>query len=84
MMGRVSDEDKEGFINLNVRVHRDDIYDACVGEDEDLEVKHKKYPISRALFKRIAQQMRDHTLGLGGDLWSDACREAYELEIGGN
>ena len=83
-MGKVSDEDKDGFINLNVRVHRDDILDALgFDSDDEPDGQQGKPPeISRELFKRICQTMADNEPFSGGDMFSDSCREAYEAEVG--
>lgn len=78
-MTQVSDEDKEGFINLNVRVHRDDILDAIGERDEDApDLSSDETQISKERFKRICQKMADNEPFSGGDIFSDACREAYE------
>ena len=81
----VSDEDKDGFINLNVRVHRDDIFDV-IGDDFAYKatVQQKKRRISKELFKRIAQRMADNEPFSGGDMFSDSCLEAYDAETKGD
>jgi len=77
-MAQVSDEDKDGFINLNVRVHRSDLIDAAIGQDESEESDTKlKKRISVKKFKEIAQVMANNEPFSGGDVWSDACRDAY-------
>lgn len=73
-MAQVSDEDKEGFINLNMRVHRDDILDALDEDEDDSLIPH----LTKKEFKRICQKMADNEPFSGGDIFSDACREAYE------
>jgi hypothetical protein len=73
-MPTVSDEDKEGFINLNVRVHRDDILDALDEDADDSLIPH----LSKKEFKRICQKMADKEPFSGGDIFNEACRDAYE------
>ena len=77
-MGKVSNEDKDGFINLNVRVHRDDIIEAvCAGFEEDTEDNEAfAKTLTKKRFKEIAQEMADNEPFNGGDDFSDAITNA--------
>jgi len=79
-MGNVSDEDKEGFINLNVRVHRDDIIEAvCAGfEEDDDDTKEFARWLTKKRFKEIAQIMANHAPFCGGDEFEDSITDAVE------
>jgi len=80
-MPTVSDEDKEGFINLNIRVHRDDIIEAvCAGFEEDTEdTKAFANSLTKKRFKEIAQIMADHAPFCGGDGFEDSITDAVEM-----
>ena len=79
-MGKVSKEDKDGFINLNVRVHRDDIVEAvCAGFEEDTEdTEAFAKTLTKKRFKEIAQVMADHAPFCGGDEFEDSITDAVE------
>ena len=80
-MGKVSNEDKDGFINLNVRVHRDDIIEAvCAGFEEDTEDNEAfAKTLTKKRFKEIAQIMADHAPFCGGDGFEDSITDAVEM-----
>ena len=83
-MGKVSNE-KDGFINLNVRVHREDIEEAIAGQldydnDDDKE-QHREImrKLTKKKFKEIAERMANEEPFCGGDAWTEACRDAYHV-----
>jgi len=82
-MGEVSKEDADGYINLNVRVSRDDIFDAVSDDDEESDRALKKALLSKKFFSRIAQVMADNEPFSGGDNWSNSCRDAYSEAVEG-
>lgn len=75
-------EDKEGYIDIHVKIHRDDIFDALdFSGDPKLEEKIDKKPrISKALFQEIAAIMHDHMSG--GDDYYELLKAAYERATG--
>jgi len=81
-MAKISEEDADGFINLNVRVHRADILNA-IAEDEysmadTMSDSRQRKLIGKKLFREIAQLMADHEPFSGGDDWEEAVRNAHE------
>ena len=73
-MGTVSKVDKDGFINLNIKVHRDDIY-------EMTEKWGKETPkVSKEKFRLICEKM--HNWMSGGDDYYGYLKAAYKEVMG--
>ena len=81
-MGDVGNEDKTGWINLNVRVHRDDLFEAIGLESDEISLAKGKRLLSKKKFKEIVQRMKDKEPFSGGDVWQEACRDAYHAVMG--
>ena len=75
-MGDVSEEDSEGFVNLNIRVNREDLIEMCCISPK------KVYKLTKKQFRDICQKMGNSEPYNGGDDYQNALTEAYNYVMG--